>query len=84
MSQNLITFFKDSCPLSIVSIATSNTSDVHLPHCVNLGTLLTLADFSTCVRNAGEMFSLFVHCWFRKLLRLLRGTMDIMVLIPAS
>ncbi len=82
MCQNLLTFFKDSCPLSIISIAASNVSDVHLPHCVKLETLLTLAGFSACVRNVGGMFSLSLDCWSCKLLRLLQGTMDIMVLIP--
>jgi hypothetical protein len=82
MCQNLLAFFKDSCPLSTTSIVASSTSDVHLPHCVKLGTLLTFIGFFACVGIVGGMFSLFVDCWSCKLFHLMRGTMDIMVLIP--
>jgi hypothetical protein len=82
MCQNLLAFFKDSCPLSIASIVISSTLDVHLPHCVKLGTLLILTRFFACVGIVGGMFSLFVDCWSCKLFHLLRGIMDIMVLIP--
>ncbi len=37
--QNLLVFFKDSCLFSTTSIVVSSTSNVHLPHCVKLGTL---------------------------------------------
>jgi hypothetical protein len=45
MRQNLLAFFKDSCPLSTSSIVTSNASNVHIPHCFKLGTLFILASF---------------------------------------
>jgi len=82
MCKNLLAFFKDSCSLSIASIVASSTLAVHLLHCVKLGTLLTLTSFFACVGIVGGMFSLFVDCWSYKLFHLLRGTMDIMALIP--
>jgi hypothetical protein len=82
MCQNLLTIFKDSCLLSTASIATSSTLDVHLPHCVKLGTLLTLTSFFACVGIIGGMFSLSMDCWSCNLFHLLPSTMDIMVLIP--
>jgi hypothetical protein len=82
MCRNLLAFFKDSCPLSIASIATSNTLEVHLPHYVKLGILLIVSGFFTCAGIVGGMFSLFVNCLSCKLFHLLRGIMDIMVLIP--
>jgi len=82
MCQNLLAFFKDSCPLFTTSITTSNALNVHLPCCVKLGTLFTLASFFACARIVGGMFSLLVVCWSYMLPCLLQGTMDIMVLIP--
>jgi len=82
MCQNFLTFFKYSFPLSTASIATSNTSNVHLPHCVKLRTLLTFVGFFAYARTVGGMFTLYVDCWSCKLLRLLWSIMDIMVLIP--
>jgi hypothetical protein len=81
MCQNLLSFLKDNCPLSIASITASNALDVHLPHYVKLKTMLTHVGFFACARTIGGMFSLFVDCWSCKLFRLLRSTMDIMVLI---
>jgi hypothetical protein len=71
MCQSLLAFLKDSCPLSTASIITSNASNVHLPHCVKLGTLFTLIGFFACARIFGGMFSLLVFCWSCKLLHLL-------------
>jgi hypothetical protein len=62
MCQNLLAFLKDNCPISTTSIATSNASDVHLPHCVKLGTLFTFVGFSVWVKIVGGMFSLLVVC----------------------
>jgi hypothetical protein len=58
MCQNLLAFLKDNCPLSTTSIATSNALDVHLTHCVNLGTLFTLVGF----------FCLCKNCWWNVLI----------------
>jgi len=71
MCQNLLAFFKYSPPLSIASIIASNASDVHLPHCVKLGTLFTLTSFSTCVGTIGGIFYLLVDCWSCRLFHLL-------------
>jgi hypothetical protein len=56
MCQNLLAFFKDSCPLFTASIIASSTLDVHLPHCVKLGTLLIVTSFLL-------MLELLVECF---------------------
>ncbi len=80
--QKLLVFFKDNCLFSTISIVASSTSDVHLPRCVKLGTLFTIASFFSCAGTIGGMFYLLVDCLSCRLFCLLQGTMDIMVLIP--
>jgi len=63
MCQNLLAFLKDSCLLSTTSIIASSALDVHLPRCVKLRTLFTLAGFFTCATIVGGMFSLLVVYW---------------------
>jgi hypothetical protein len=60
MCQNLLAFLKDNCPLSTTSITASNALDVHLSHCVKLGTLFIIVGFSTCVGIIGGRF----HYWW--------------------
>jgi hypothetical protein len=76
MCQNLLAFLKDIHLFSTTSIATSSASNVHLPHCVKLGTLFTLASIFAYAGTIGGMFSLLVDCWSYRLLHLLRSTMD--------
>ncbi len=68
--QNLLVFFKDSCIFSITSIVVSSALDVHLPRCVKLGTLFTLASFFACAGTIGGMFYLLADCWSCKSCRL--------------
>jgi hypothetical protein len=56
MCQNLLAFFKDSCPFSIASIVASSPSNAHLPHCVKLGTLFIFIGFLLVLELLVECF----------------------------